>query len=601
MPRAIYLSLLTTLCSCEALNGLKPLSESDRLDQEISLERKRQELDALRRQGQPSPVPAATTSQSSTSPISTPAASNQGPQIQVLDAVLATTVKNDDTVKIIVKATDADGDLVEYNWSSVYAGLSSTKGEQVVWFPGDQELAGKTNIITVNVTDKKGGTSTASLNIFVQNDGTLLVREDTAHKPVLNSLLATRTTDNRLVMRASASDPAGGVLRYSWSASAGKLSTPSTASTIWEAGSETGEISLQLSVRNDAGLETIGSFSFRRQADGSLSGGFTGTDISLSPLPNTGPIGSDAGTFQLLGRLLVCTDEELSRFDPLTRTRQSILKLADLPNPAGTRLQLRQLLTAADGSKAWLVFEQGLLTAAQLQNVVFEVDLAKGEARQVATMVQHALVDGMTLGAQGARYLLAKGGLQAIFDLYGPPEAGRWLGAPDGSSRQTRISADFDLLDMSASGKWVARRQRSDSDQLLVYDPQQGSESPLLDLRASLGQGAFAGGVWNHKGDSVAFALAGYNGFGSSSYSVYSLNLAGQVKKLQSVQPSGGISDLAWSPDDLAVSFMSYATSANPGSSIVQGELLIRPIDSEQLIKPSLTLDNNAHAMTWVP
>ncbi|MEZ0367995.1 MAG: hypothetical protein ACAI44_02785, partial [Candidatus Sericytochromatia bacterium] len=256
MQRSVRLGLTVWMCflvlaGCKALDELiLPQSEAEKIEAQIALERKKQELERLRRAGQPTPAPTASSPSG--------AVVNQSPQIQILDAVLATTTKNNDTVKIIVKASDADGDAVEYNWSSVYNGLSSTKGEQVVWFPGDQKLAGKTNIITVSVTDKKGGTSTASLNIFVQNDGTLLVREDTAHKPVLSSLLATRTDDGRVLLRATASDPSGGLLKYSWSSTAGQLASPESAATIWQPGTASGEVQISLVVSNTAGLQTAG-------------------------------------------------------------------------------------------------------------------------------------------------------------------------------------------------------------------------------------------------------------------------------------------------------------------------------------------------------
>ena len=264
--------LLTAGLLLAACGPLTHEGQLQALDDQIALERKKQELERLKAQNQPSPSPTPTAAPDDPAPF----AGNQPPRLTRLEARLTTSVKPNDTVEVVAAASDPDGDPIEYSWSSVYDGLSATRGEKVVWFPKGQQLAGRTNLITLQVNDKKGGTSTGTLNVYVQSDGTLLVRENLAAQPILLSLEISRPEVGQLRFKAMAVDPAGGTVRYKWSASQGLLGSNSTDTTTWSAaGSETGEVKIQLVMSNgDGTAQNQLEYRFVRNADGSLSGDF---------------------------------------------------------------------------------------------------------------------------------------------------------------------------------------------------------------------------------------------------------------------------------------------------------------------------------------
>ncbi|MEZ0371119.1 MAG: hypothetical protein ACAI44_18645 [Candidatus Sericytochromatia bacterium] len=583
----------SVLTGCKALDELiLPLSESEKLEREIELERKKQELERLRRAGQPTPTPTAAT------PSGAPAVVNQSPQIQILDAVLATTVKNNDTVRIVVKASDADGDAVEYNWSSVYNGLSSTKGEQVVWFPGDQKLACKTNIITVSVTDKKGGTSTASLNIFVQNDGTLLVREDTAHKPVLSSLLATRTDDGRVLLRATASDPAGGLLKYSWSSTAGQLASPESASTIWQPASASGQVQISLVVSNAAGLQTAGSFAFERQADGSLIGGFTGTDVTLPGGSTTLPGGSLDSDLQVVGDLLVLAGEELVRINPRTRTRSTLLKMADLPKTAGITTQKPERLLF-DGKQATLV----AMEFRQVPNALltlFSIDPVSGKATRGQSLIEKSLINEKVLSFFYSLYFPFHGQTAGFFTL----SRETWLMDFDGNL-QTQLPAGLKPLAVSPAGKVLVQ---TTAGKLGLYEPDTGNQSELFDpASVGLPVNGFGQFVWNHKGDRVAFTLtSGAPGGQAGGDNVYTLDMKGKLETIKNNAKQTDLRDLAFSLDDLYVSFVEYPyvylqSPSDRRSRIGYLNLIALDRPDQPIVTKLDFYESNLNQMVWVP
>ncbi|MEZ0371120.1 MAG: hypothetical protein ACAI44_18650 [Candidatus Sericytochromatia bacterium] len=552
MQRSVRLGLtvwmfFSVLAGCKALDELiLPQTQAEKIEAQIALERKKQELERLRRAGQPTPAQTAVASSGS------PASVNQSPQIQILDAVLATTANNNDTVRIVVKASDADGDAVEYNWSSVYNGLSSTKGEQVVWFPGDQKLAGKTNIITVSVTDKKGGTSTASLNIFVQNDGTLLVREDTAHKPVLSSLLATRTDDGRVLLRATASDPAGGLLKYQWASTAGQLASPESAATIWQSGSASGEVRISLVVSNTEGLQTAGSFAFERQPDGELIGGFSGTTVSVPAsglLPPSGNIGTD-GQLQFVGEVLVLEGEELFRVNPLTRTRKALLNTADLPNLSGVVSQsIMQMIYEPPARDAYLAMGQSMQGGGRM--AVYRVNLLTGKASLEGTILIGQPINGVRYDP--LLIFSQDGKLKTFSYLDGPVDkSGGWVLDLDLNLEQHIPDGIYPQIVSANNGKLLFYR----GGLLMVYDFNSQTETELLDLaKQGLASLYLRDLVWNHKGDTVAFTYQDNTPGLSNGGSIYTVGLDGTLRQIKSESPDGFI-NLNFSLDDLYLSFI---------------------------------------------
>lgn len=315
------------------LTACGPLTQSDQLkalDDQIALERKRQELARL----QQSPAPAA-----SVSPTAVPnqPEPNQPPRIVRLEAQLRTTLQTDDTVDLLAEATDPDGDDLEFSWASVYDGLSATRGQQTVWFPKAQALAGKSNLISLTVSDKKGGTSTGTLNVYVQADGRLLVKQNLAAQPILRSLEITQPNPGQLRFQAAADDPAGGIVRYSWSASQGLLGASESDTTTWSGDGASGEVEIGLLMRNhDGSAENRLSYRFVRHADGSLSGDFR-TIRGAAPVSAAQPASADDAGLALPGIAYGIQDGSLRSFS--LRTGQA-LELARLPQAAAGTTQM---------------------------------------------------------------------------------------------------------------------------------------------------------------------------------------------------------------------------------------------------------------------
>lgn len=284
LQRAFFLSLgLVSLTGCGELL-LNHDGKLDALDEQIRLERKRQELERLKQQNQPStPAPQATASPAPLAP-SAPVSLNQPPRIDLLSARLRTTVSGNDTVEIVASGSDPDGDPLEFTWASVFSGLSATRGEKVVWFPGGQQLAGRTNLITLTLSDKKGGTSTGTLNILIQNDGSLLVKENLTVKPLLVELAVSQPEPQKVQLRATGVDPQGGTVRYRWSSNRGLLSADQGVQTSWTpAGAESGQVVISLELMGgDGTARTTLDYRFERLADGSLKGDFR---TLRNPLP----------------------------------------------------------------------------------------------------------------------------------------------------------------------------------------------------------------------------------------------------------------------------------------------------------------------------
>ncbi|PKL78866.1 MAG: hypothetical protein CVV27_02720 [Candidatus Melainabacteria bacterium HGW-Melainabacteria-1] len=538
-----------SLSGCSAIDTLL-LTDEERIERDIALERKKLELERLRQAGQPTPAP---TPLPTATPI--PVQANQSPQIQVLDSVLASTKRNNDTVRLIVKASDADGDPLEYSWTTVYTGLSSTKGEQVVWFP-TADLAGKTNIITVTVLDKKGGSSTASLNVFVQADGTLLVREDTANKPVLTSLLATRSDDGRVLLRANASDPAGGLLQYAWSANSGQLTTPAAASSIWSSDGQAGTVEIRLTVKNNAGLSSEGSFRFERQANGQLIGGFSGTDIAIGNGANL-PSGNLSSDTQLVGEALILQDQELFRWNPATRTRTSLVNFTGMILPGGKVQQVNDLLYMPPSKKAYVSLN--VVKSVSSDGAVVEVNLDSGEVSQVLSLPYST-----TVSSRPEQFYLEAGQLKIRYVVYGSPGttgAGNWLGSFDGESfqGQHQLPAGIRVKAISSQGLILGLRSNTGSYTAVTYDPVSGKETEIIDLGAAGISTEPGDMVFNHKGDQVAFAIYQVAAGGQSGGSpIYTLSLDGRLKQIYDAKLQTDARTLRFSLDDLYLSFVEY-------------------------------------------
>lgn len=558
----LLIGLSLPLSGCGALLNELLLTPEEKLDQQIALERKKLELEQLRQHTQPQPSTPPTAS-----PKTRPALPlNQSPQIQRLEARLSTTLKAQDTVKILAEARDPDGDPLEYHWSSVYQGLSADKGQEVVWYPGEQDLRGKTNTITLSVSDKKGGTSTGSLNIFIQSDGSLLVREDTAAQPRLIALVATRTTEGKVLLRASGTDPQGGTLRYAWTASQGLISSPSTASTTWFSpdASLSGEIVITLKLTNSNGQSTEGNFRFQRLADGSLHGGFSGTPTA--PALESGqqlPISADPAEIPVIGSILGIENGEVFLQSLSNRTRTTLLNRAEFATSRPPTI----LALSADPqqNKAWL-----LTTAnAQGQYPVFSLDLKTRALTQEAIINPQQFANA-SLGSIRAFTLMnaGQGLVRLLAEVELPsnyPRANKraWLLFSPGGEAQI-LPEGLRPVALSAQGHLAGVR----GEQLMRWDPTTQKESLLLDLKSSgLGTG-LPEISWDHAGQRLAIF---------AHQALYLLSAEGGLRKLLDIDSMRG---LAWSADDLHLSFMQYPNRDR--QYLIEGRGKLRLVDVER-------------------
>jgi hypothetical protein len=324
---------------------------------------------------------------------------------------------------------------------------------------------GQTNVITVSVSDKRGGSSTASLNIYSRPDGTLLVREDLANKPIITALQATRTRDGRVFLRASARDPGGSLLRYNWSASAGSLSVNGAATTLWSGPEQVGSVMIRLSVSNAAGLQSDETLRFERQADGALLGNFSGADLivgvdgALLPEP----------ALKINTPLLFVRNDQLWRYQTQTRELKQLFSLAELTPPVGVaQQQLNRLLRDPEGQQVHLIYVQNF-SSNQRQLGWISVDLATGEARQVDTARKTTLPGELTFYPDENQLLFVRQGKRyAISSLQGP-DGGYWLTDFAVSRLYRKLPENFAPIAVSPQGV-VLGSDTTQSDQLQAWD-----------------------------------------------------------------------------------------------------------------------------------
>lgn len=101
------------------------------------------------------------------------------PVIQSLTANPTQILKADQVISLNVEAFDENGDTISYTWSATMGLLSSTKGELVTWTalkpdgvtPEEPGVA----VIQLFISDGKGGTDKADINIQIRENGTARV------------------------------------------------------------------------------------------------------------------------------------------------------------------------------------------------------------------------------------------------------------------------------------------------------------------------------------------------------------------------------------------------------------------------------------------
>ncbi len=172
---------------------------------------------------------------------------NQPPVISTLTASEGR-VSPSGSSQIKCVASDPDGDELSYTWSA--SGDISGEGSVVTWIAPNAPGA---YIITVKVTDGRGGEATTQLTIGVAVN----------HPPVIDSL----TTERKKVVKAGpttiecvASDPDGDELSYTWSAERGNISGEGPIVT-WVAPNTYGTYTITVTVADARGGEASDSIS----------------------------------------------------------------------------------------------------------------------------------------------------------------------------------------------------------------------------------------------------------------------------------------------------------------------------------------------------
>ncbi|NOJ96081.1 PKD domain-containing protein, partial [Corallococcus coralloides] len=173
------------------------------------------------------------------------------------------------TVTLDVTATDADGDTLTYAWSDdCGGGFGSTTATQLVWTAPASEPTGGLCQVTVAVTDGRGGSTvgTLRLNVIQLQVPTL--------PPVIGQVFqsaAVARAGDTVRLFATATDPEGAALTFTWSASGGTLATPVTTDSrsevVWTAPGDSGgaDAVITLVVQDASGQQTSQRFTVQMQ------------------------------------------------------------------------------------------------------------------------------------------------------------------------------------------------------------------------------------------------------------------------------------------------------------------------------------------------
>jgi len=153
-------------------------------------------------------------------------------------------------------ASDPDGDELVYQWTATGGDIFG-QDSTITWTaphnPG-------TYIISVRVTDGRGGEATEKLNIEVR----------TNHPPVIQSLTAERLVVTRyesVYIGCAASDPDGDELAYRWTANGGDISGQDSIAT-WTASCTSGTYTITVMVTDGRGGKASAEVDIRVRSGG---------------------------------------------------------------------------------------------------------------------------------------------------------------------------------------------------------------------------------------------------------------------------------------------------------------------------------------------
>ncbi len=218
-----------------------------------------------------------------------PVAGNQSPVIKNLTAQPAA-LKPDERTELRCEVTDPDGDTLTYAWSANGGVFSETVTKQF-WTEWRAPKFTGVFVITVNVSDGRGGTATKSLNMSVVDNRAPVISSLTVSPPVLK-----RGETGAITIIAT--DPDGDPLTYTWLTSTGKVAGAGNVGS-WQAPTVDGTYEIQVVVSDGKdGGKTNGSIKIQVQnPEGSVTlaqlPAESGTVASNGDLSATYRVGDD--------------------------------------------------------------------------------------------------------------------------------------------------------------------------------------------------------------------------------------------------------------------------------------------------------------------
>lgn len=98
---------------------------------------------------------------------------SSNPIIQAIAPNPTAVAHKSDVMTFTVTAHAPDGAVLDYTWSATKGYLSATKGQIVTWTPQKADGSLETGLATVQVlvSNGKGGTAQASVNMLIADDG----------------------------------------------------------------------------------------------------------------------------------------------------------------------------------------------------------------------------------------------------------------------------------------------------------------------------------------------------------------------------------------------------------------------------------------------
>lgn len=136
---------------------------------------------------------------------------NHQPVIKNLTAELLE-MRAKDTTTILCVASDLDGDVLSYSWST-NGGKILGQGSSVTWTAPEE--AG-TYSVRVEVADDRGGKSTAEQEVIIKKNQPPVIRKLNARTLEVNPGVPVK-------IECAATDPEGDGLSYAWTASGGSI------------------------------------------------------------------------------------------------------------------------------------------------------------------------------------------------------------------------------------------------------------------------------------------------------------------------------------------------------------------------------------------